>query len=374
MVDIEPILEYKYSNFGIKNICSIFVLLYLAFIYPLFSILNYDIKTEKEVIRDIVKHCVKLTNCSIYKVSKKDLIIDKNIMYMTNHASVGDFFIDPYITHYAIKFIALNKVRKLLPIMGILCYLTSSAIFISSGNTKESVIENFKKIEEMRTSDNIRNISLYPEGLRRAHRPVISAVLKKGFIYHSFEKKLPIQIIHTTNKDYVLDDANLVIHKDTKLFTYYGPKIDPQKLKEKFEKKHKREYTKEDYYTYIYKQWGKIWSKMDKYRIDTLRNQGISHDECIKKMDHYSTKFPLLEDKIINGDKPLSMPFLLLRSTLWSIIYFIIFKVIEKCFASVSYIYKQQNTSKNANCFKFSFLSNLPFSLASLTSHASTAQ
>ena len=130
MVDIEPMLEYKYSNFSIKNLFSIFVLLYLAFIYPLFTILNYDIKTEKEVIRDITKHCIKLTNCSIYKVSKKDLIIDKNIMYMTNHASVGDFFIDPYITNYVFKFIALNKVQKLMPILGIICYLTSSAIFI----------------------------------------------------------------------------------------------------------------------------------------------------------------------------------------------------------------------------------------------------
>jgi len=315
------------------------------------------------------------------KVSKKNQIIDKNILYMTNHVSTGDFFIDPYVLHYSTKFIALNKVRMLLPILGAICSLTSSSIFISSGNSKETILENFKKIEELRKNDDIRNISLYPEGLRRAHRHTVSTSLKKGFIYHSFDNNLPIQIVHTTNKDYVVDDVKMMLHKNTKLFTYYGPKIDPQKLKAKFEKKHKRAYTKDDYYNYVYKQWAKIWTKMDKYRIDTLRSQGLSHEECLQKMEQYSTKFPLIENTIENGDEPLSLPFLLLRSTLWSIIYFIIFKIVEKFFSVISCIYKLKcpistdassssspdtTTTTTTTCswgsLKYPFLNSLTFS------------
>ena len=344
MVDIEPMLEYKYSNFGIKNVYSLAVLFYVAFIYPIFAILNYDIKENKQITQCIVKKCISATKCSMYKVSKKGIIIDKNIMYMTNHTSIGDFFIDPYVLHFSTKFISLQKIRYLLPMLGIICSLTESSIFISSDNQKNKIIENFKIIEELRKNDDIRNITLYPEGLRRAHRPNVSDTLKKGFIYHSFEHNLPIQIVHTTNKDHVMDDENLILHQNTKLFTYYGSKIDPKKLKEKFLKKHKREYTKEDYYTHVYKQWSKIWSKMDKYRIDTLLQQGLSRDKCLEKMEHYSTKFPAVEDKMINGDTKLSTPFLLLRSTLWSIVYFIIFKIIEKCYSVISCIYKQTNT------------------------------
>ena len=343
MVDIEPMLQYKYSNFGIKNLYSMVVLIYVAFIYPIFAILNYDIKENKQLTQCIVNKCISATKCSMYKVSKKGIIIDKNIMYMTNHTSVGDFFIDPYVLHFSTKFIALQKMRYLLPMLGIICSLTESSIFISSDNQKNKIIENFKIIEELRKNDNIRNITLYPEGLRRPHRPNVSETLKKGFIYHSFQNNLPIQIVHTTNKDHVMDDENLILYKNTKLFTYYGSKIDPKKLKEKFEKKHKREYTKDDYYTHVYKQWSKIWSKMDKYRIDTLLQQGLSRDECLEKMEHYSTKFPAVEDKMINGDTKLSTPFLLLRSTLWSIVYFIIFKIIEKCYSVISCIYKQTN-------------------------------
>ena len=379
MVDIEPMLTYDFSNFGIKQIYGIFLLLYYAFIYPIYAILNYDIKNNKEVTHAICKEFIRGSNCSAHKVSKKNQIIDKNIMYMTNHASTSDFYIDQYILHYSTKLIALNKARMIMPVLGVMAYLTSSGIFISSGNSKETILENFKKIEELRKNDDIRNIALYPEGLRRPHRHAVSAILKKGFIYHSFDNNLPIQIVHTTNKDYVIDDEKMMLHKNTKLFTYYGPKIDPQKLKTKFEKKHKRAYTKDDYYDYVYKQWAKIWSKMDKYRIDTLRSQGLSHDECLQKMEQYSAKFPLIENTIENGDEPLSLPFLLLRSTLWAVIYFIIFKIVEKFFSVISCIYKlrcpwsteactssSHNSTTTAPCswgaLKYPYLNNLSFS------------
>ena len=200
MVDIEPMLRYNYSNFGIQNILSTFIFLYMAFIYPIFTILNYDIKGNKQSIQDVVACCIRSAKCSFHKVSKRGIIFDKDIMYMTNHVSVGDFFTDPYILHYTSKYISLTKMMIILPVLGLISYLTSYTIVISEGNTKEKVLENFKKIEELRKKDDIRNLSLYPEGMRRPHRHTVSATLKKGFIYHSFENNLPIQIVHTTNK------------------------------------------------------------------------------------------------------------------------------------------------------------------------------
>ena len=378
MVDIEPILEYDYSKFGIRNILDTCTILYISFIYPIFTILNYDIKNNKEATQDVVLSCIRSAKCSFHKVSKRGLIFDKDIMYMTNHVSVGDFFTDPYILHYTSKFISLSKMMIILPVLGIISYLTSYTIVISEGNTKEKVLENFKKIEELRKKDDIRNLSLYPEGMRRPHRHTVSATLKKGFIYHSFENNLPIQIVHTTNKDYVIDDEQIMLHKNTKLFTYYGPKIDPQKLRTKFEKKNKRPYTKEDYYNDVYKSWSKIWSKMDKYRIDTLRSQGLSHSECLAKMDYYSTTFPRIEDKIEKGDTPISASFLLLRAALWSIVYYIIFKIVEKSFSVISSIYKCGGGTANANATNTcslgcSFFKNFPFSLAPLTSHTASS-
>lgn len=371
MVDIEPMLTYDYSNFGIKNIMTIFFVFYIGFFYPISLVLNYDIRNEKEIIRSIVLECIRWAECSFHKVSKQDLILEKDIIYFTNHTSVGDFFIDPYITHYSSRFIALNKMKFMLPILAFICISTSFTTYISSDNKKEKVIEIFKHIEETRKNDETHNMILYPEGMRRPHRHTPSSILKKGFIYHSFENNLPIQIIHTTNKDYVMDDEKILLRKKTNLFTYYGPKIDPQKIRHKFEKKHKRPYTKDDYYADIYKQWTKIWSKMDKYRIDTLQSKGMSYDECLEKMKQYSTKFPKIEDKILRGDKPLSMQFLLVRCILWSIIYYIIYKFIERFFSTFSSFYKKIGCSpKNILPFSmFPFFKNFLFSPAPVAPH-----
>jgi phage-related minor tail protein len=59
--------------------------------------------------------------------------------------------------------------------------------FGALAGTTKMIIENFKKIEKLRNNDNIRNITLYPEGLRRAHRPNVSDSLKKGFIYEDLQ-------------------------------------------------------------------------------------------------------------------------------------------------------------------------------------------
>jgi hypothetical protein len=339
MPDIEPMLEYNFSNFSLKTVYTICLCLYLAFCVPIYCILNYDIKTEKEIIKQFSDICADTTKPRFYRVSKQDIILDEenhnnntNIMYFTNHMSISDFFIDSRVMHYTSKVIALTKTVTLLPLVSLIAYLSSYNIIISHGNSKEVIIKNLQQIYSVCEQDKNRILTLYPEGMRRPHRPNVSACIKKGFIYYSFEHNIPIQIIHTTNKDYVIDEQNLQVYQDTCLFTYYGSKIDPVKLRKKFEKKHKKEYTKDNYYEDVYSKWCKIWKRMDEFRIETYREKGLSYEECVKKMNELSLNYPVIENKILKNDVELGTPFLLVRSLIWSIIYFIIFKVIEKIF------------------------------------------
>ena len=140
MVDIEPMLTYDFSQVGIKTIYHILTIFYITFIYPIYVILNYNIKTEKGAIKDIVTLFINLTKPTIYKVSKDDLNMTKNIMYMSNHSSVSDFFIDPLVSHYNSKYISLNKMRQIFPFLGLVTMLTKYCIFISGDKKKEQVI------------------------------------------------------------------------------------------------------------------------------------------------------------------------------------------------------------------------------------------
>jgi 1-acyl-sn-glycerol-3-phosphate acyltransferase len=338
MVDIEPMLTYDFSQVGIKTIYHILTIFYITFIYPIYVILNYNVKTEKRAIKDIATLFINLTKPTIYKVSKDDLNMTKNIMYMSNHSSVSDFFIDPLVSHYNSKYISLNKMRQIFPFLGLITMLTKYCIFISGDKKKEQVIENLKKIEELRIEDTSKNLALYPEGMRRPHRPYVSEQLKKGFIYHSFEHSIPIQIIHTTNKDYAIDDAKLKINSNMKHFTYYGPLIDPLKLKKKFEKREKREYTKDDYYNDFYKIWSKIWKRMDKYRIDIYRKQGMTFDEAVQKIEDITEselknkKISVIKNEIWGEDIEINKTFIFIRNLLWGIIYYGIYKAIGFAF------------------------------------------
>jgi hypothetical protein len=214
---------------------------------------------------------------------------------------------------------------------------------------KNEIIKTMNNVEALRKADTNRNILVYPEGLRRPHRPNPSVILKKGFIYHSFEHNLPLQIIHTTNKDYIIDDENITYNEGIHTFTYYGPKICPQKLKARYEKKYKKEYTKDDYYEDVYNQWCKIWKKMDKYRIDSYMEKGMTYEDAVKKTEEFAKQFPLIEDKIVNGDKPISNTLILIRNVLWVIIYYIIYKIIEKVF-EIFFSFSKKMNQTNSSC------------------------
>jgi hypothetical protein len=228
--------------------------------------------------------------------------------------------------------------RQIFPVLGLITMLTKYCIFISYGNSKEQVIKNLKIIEELRIEDTCRNLALYPEGMRRPHRPYVSEQLKKGFIYHSFDNNIPIQIVHTTNKDYAIDDANLKINNNMKLFTYYSPLIDPLQLKKKFEKREKREYTKDDYYNDFYKMWTKVWKRMDKYRIDMYRKQGMKIDEAFQKIEDIAEselkkkKISVIENEIWGEDKEINKTFIFIRNLLWGFIYYGIYKAVGFAF------------------------------------------
>ena len=338
MVDIEPMLTYDYSQIGIKTIYNILIVLYITYIHPIYSILSYNIKTEKSAIKEVADCFIKITKPTIYKVSKEDLNMSKNIMYMPNHLSISDFFIEPLVSHYNSKYIGLNKMRQLFPFLGLLTMFTDYCIYISGEKKKEEIIKNLKKIEELRIKDMTKNLSLYPEGMRRPHRPYVSEQLKRGFIYHSFEHSIPIQIIHTTNKDYVIDDEKFKINYNMKLFTYYSPLVDPLKLRKKFEKREKREYTKEDYYNDFYKIWSKVWKRMDKYRIDTYNKQGLSFDAAVQKIEDVienetkKNKIHVIKSEIWGEDKEINKTFIFIRNLLWGFIYYGIYKLVGFAF------------------------------------------
>ena len=126
-------------------------------------------------------------------------------------------------------------------------------------------------------------------------------------------------------------------------------------LKKKFEKREKREYTKEDYYNDFYKIWAKTWKKMDKYRIDSYRKQGMTYDEAVQKVEEIAeselkkNKIHFIQNEIWGEDKEISKTFIFLRNLLWAIIYYGLYKIIE-FIVGLFFKYKKANQTILSSC------------------------
>jgi 1-acyl-sn-glycerol-3-phosphate acyltransferase len=272
---------YKYILFFI----NIFIVTYIIPFIACFNILN---NTKKEIIQNYFNLFKSWLDISIYRVSKNKLVSRNDIIYMPNHISWTDFFIDHYVTNYSSKYISRYIIAFIFPFLYLLSLLTDSCIFFKRNSIK-NINKFFKNIDRKRRSDEFNNILVYPEGTRRAHTKEPS-VLKKGFIYYSYDSGLLIQFIFTLNKEKVIDEKNLSIHFNQKLFVYYSDIIDPNNLKH---------LTREEYYNHVQLEWNKVW-----YETNDIKNELDN-----KSTEYIKNKYPILKNYIHNNNNYIDSTF-----------------------------------------------------------------
>lgn len=232
-------------------------LLGIGFIFPILSILSVFSKTKKDIIYDNIRFIRFLFSFKIFRISKHELSNAPDIMYFCNHRSFTDFFVDPILVQYSFKMIGRYLVLLLFPIFFLLARITNCGYFIQRSYNK-NIEDFFNKLELARKNDKFNNILVYPEGTRRPYQ-VEACILKKGFIFHSYNMNLPIQIIITKNKEDVIDEKNFVAKRNAKLFVYYSEVIYPD---------YKR-YNREEYYEYVQHMWNYSWKKV--FKTDNLK-------------------------------------------------------------------------------------------------------
>ncbi len=205
----------------------------------------------------------------IFCISKEKLKHDQNIIYMCNHRTFSDFFIDPILIEYSGKIIGRYLVLLVFPLFYIIAKITNCGYFIKRSYNK-NIEEFFNKLEIERKNDKFNNILVYPEATRRPHQ-IEACILKKGFIYHSYNKNLPIQIIITKNKEDIIDEKNFIAKRNAKLYVYYSQVIYPDYDK----------YNREEYYEYVQHVWNYSWKKVFKtetFKVYSEINQNVIYN------------------------------------------------------------------------------------------------
>lgn len=165
--------------------------------------------------------CMKWFNNRIFLKGEQTLYTDKPCIYFTNHRCQADFFIDQILTQGRSIFLSRFMVGVFAFMYFPVSFLGGSILFFNRKGGRNKI---YDQVDIYHKNSPYPCILLYPEGTR--NQQSTSLKLKTGFIRYAFDRKIPIQIFITRNKEEVLCLQSGVSNYNTKLITSYAKVID----------------------------------------------------------------------------------------------------------------------------------------------------
>lgn len=225
--------------------------------YPFITLFDFTIEKKKEYKIKVHSNILNYSNCKIYRISEHKVSHLKNIIYLSNHRSWADFFIDNIVTEYCSKFISRIEVAYILPLYVYICghLITDLMIFFRRGKTNISEFEKLIKYNQMNNKSG-NDILVYPEGTRRSGLDY-ACDLKKGLIYYAYKENCPIQFIISKNKEKIFNEKKLTAEKNVNVFVHYSGVYYPDVTKYR---------SMQEFYDFINAEWKTTFDAV--YEID----------------------------------------------------------------------------------------------------------
>lgn len=245
-----------------------------GYLMPLLTI--YTLLTGKTDVVGAVTKITDRTQTTFYK-TKDSAKLENGCVYLCNHRSWADFFIDQYLCNGA-AFLSRKMVIVGTPMSALWAYLNNSTWFF----TRRSGIDRAKFFMWIDSKFKTRaeyGLIAYPEGTRNhGDKP---KPLKSGVIHYAFEYKRKVQIVMTTNKERVVNEKQWSCNYGTKCLVYVSPVFDPKDFK-----------SFEEFKTVIKEAFMKAWQKAYGQKI-------IEESEGNKLRDNSFEEFtpPLLKSR-----------------------------------------------------------------------------
>jgi hypothetical protein len=160
---------------------------------------------------DCYEQIAHFTNTSIRYLEPLPDLSRENCIFLCNHRSGADFFVDGYLTGGA-AYIGLAKAFFYFPGPCLYAYrLNSMILFARSTLSREQL---YRKTLEMLQS---KSIIIYPEGERNLKDR--SLPLKKGFIKLAYENGVPVQVVITRNKEEIFNERKVEAQRGVSCLT-----------------------------------------------------------------------------------------------------------------------------------------------------------
>eukprot|EP01013_Petalomonas_cantuscygni_P022482 TRINITY_DN4330_c0_g1_i1.p1 TRINITY_DN4330_c0_g1~~TRINITY_DN4330_c0_g1_i1.p1 ORF type:complete len:281 (+),score=24.04 TRINITY_DN4330_c0_g1_i1:107-949(+) len=152
-------------------------------------------------------------------------LIEGPCIYLMNHRSWADFFLDAYIVGGHASYLSRIGVLLVCPPMGFCAWLCDRIIFFRRGRaTRVGLAEHIAQAES-RWSPRHQRLLCYPEGHRNHGKAPLE--LRDGGLDLIYQKKIVCQIVITTNKEHVVSERFLSVHRGVTCTVLRAPSMDP---------------------------------------------------------------------------------------------------------------------------------------------------
>ena len=192
----------------------------------------------------------KWFNYSIFTKKYEDASKLNKVVYLMNHRSEADFFIDHQLTNCTGSTISRLFVGIAAPLLGLCTTVCNIVWFFNREGVKDKV-KFFKWINKKHKKNFMPGLIVYPEGTRCSGDQINP--LKIGFIKYAYDYDLPIQIIITKNKENVVSGKTCTANRNVKLYSLYSKIYYPDK--KKFE-------SDQVFFNFIKNEWAKLWKEV----------------------------------------------------------------------------------------------------------------
>jgi 1-acyl-sn-glycerol-3-phosphate acyltransferase len=180
----------------------------------------------------------------LYRISETENEGKNNVVYLCNHRSWVDFFIDHQTTGYCSTAISRYIILFVFPLISISSLLLNQIIFFKRGDKVDNIM---KKVTDFFRRKLSKRLIVYPEGTRRTSNEVCD--LKKGFIYFAYDNRASVQVVISKNKENVLSEKTFTSNYGQNIFTYYGKTLSPDDHD-----------TKEEFFGAVQEEWKRVWA------------------------------------------------------------------------------------------------------------------
>jgi 1-acyl-sn-glycerol-3-phosphate acyltransferase len=130
------------------------------------------------------------------------------VIYLHNHRSWADFFLDLYVTEGKAGFLSRWAVFPVFPVFLASALLLKSVKFFKRGRMSD--IEAFNKwLDNDIAMSAVKGLIVYPEGHRSLKKE--SLPLKRGMLKYAYSRNFPCQVVMTKGKELVMSEKRFSV-------------------------------------------------------------------------------------------------------------------------------------------------------------------